>query len=45
MIRLPNVGEIWTGPEHDIYKAVDPVAFTAMRVKKWTDMIEFVKHF
>ena len=45
MIRLPNVGEIWSGQEHDIYKVVDPVAFAAMRVWKWTDMIEFVKHF
>ena len=45
MIRLPNVGEIWTGPEHDVYKVVDPVAFAAMRVWKWTDMLEFVKHF
>ena len=45
MIRLANVGEIWTDPEHDVYKVVDPEARAAMRVWKWTDMVEFVKHF
>ena len=45
MIRLPHVGEILTGPAADVYKVVDPTAFAAMRVWKWSDMLEFIKHF
>ena len=44
-IRLPDVGEIWKGPEADVYKVADTAAFSAMRVWKWTDMLKFIEHF
>ena len=45
VIRLPEAGEIGSGPECDVYMLVDKKAFADMRVWKWSDVINFMEHF
>ena len=44
-IRLPEVGEIMTGPERGVYKVANTTAFADICVWKWSDVLKFIEHF